>query len=78
MKVSVKIRDAKTCKPGIPDKGRWVNGELIDGNINALSDGEHGNGVKVKYMRAYLVDEKIIEKENEEIFYYKKQVKRRK
>lgn len=78
MKVSVKIRDAKTSRPGIPDKGRWVDGEIIDGDINKLSDPMTTSGVKVKYMRAYFVNEKIIEKENEEIFYYANQIKRRK
>lgn len=84
MKVSVKIRDAKTCKPGIPDKGRWVDGEVISGQIGEPTGTFSESGkeiwtdtnVLVEYNRAYYIDDKIVEKLNRETFLYRNQVKK--
>jgi len=66
-----RVRDAKSKD----NKGRWVDCEIVKGK---LSDLDKSNGsILVKLHRAYF-DEKtneIYEKENEELLFYKKDIR---
>lgn len=77
-----KIQDAKT---GIllKDKFRWVDCKFIDGQVGKFN-GEFNiaghkiytdTNVLVEYMRAYYIKDEVVEKLNQERFYYRHQIR---
>ena len=70
-----RISDATTGTVG-KDRFKWVKCELLEGKVSDLDDNFlASNSVLVEYMRAYYIEGKIIEKLNQEKFYYKKQIR---
>ena len=71
-----KIRDAKT-EILLPDNFRWVKCKLLEGKVSDLDNSIHvSNSVLVEYMRAYYIKDKVVEKLNQERFYYANQIRR--
>jgi len=75
-KYQVFIRDASGEVPGKPNKGKWVDCDVLSGEYTNMTNAEHGGDtLEVHLTRTYWNGTELFEQPSVERFYYKRQVR---